>query len=70
MCIRDRFNTQSEGDGLYNIVYKLKTPFKILDHCLLDFNYQSERNTYSSNLTLDFNDTRLLFDGILEVSLM
>lgn len=63
----ESFNTQSEGDGLYNVVYKLKTPFENLDHCLIDFNYQSERNTYSSNLTVDFSDTRVLFDGILEV---
>lgn len=63
----DSFNTQLEGDGLYNVVYKLKTPFEILDHCLINLNYQSERNTYSSNLTLDFSDTRVLFDGTMEV---
>lgn len=65
----DSFDTQSEGDGIYNIVYKLKTPFKILDHCIINFNYQSERNTYSSNLSFDFSDTRVLFDGTLEVSI-
>lgn len=62
-------NGQDSGaEGIYKVNHKLRTPFEFLDHLYLDFNLQNQNHAYSTNLTIDIKDVRVIIDGSLDVS--
>lgn len=58
-----------ENEGIYSVTYRLTTPFEALDHCYFDFNLQTEKYFFSSNMTIDVLDNRINMDGSLEVTI-
>uniref|UniRef100_A0A1B6DM97 VWFD domain-containing protein n=1 Tax=Clastoptera arizonana TaxID=38151 RepID=A0A1B6DM97_9HEMI len=65
--IKSNEDSDSGSEGLYEVKYKLHTPFQFLDHFYLDFNLQSQEESYETDMYLDLKDVRVGVNASIDI---